>query len=143
MTHQYSERGIALTKSFESCKLTPYKDIVGVWTDGWGNTINVVPGHVITQEEADARLLKHIQNFSDAANHYITVPVTQNQFDACVDLMFNIGVTAFAGSTLLRLLNQGLYNDAAQQFPRWNKAGGKEVAGLTRRRLAEQKLFLE
>lgn len=142
MAYTYSENGLNLTKSFESCRLMPYKDGGGVWTDGWGNTKNVVPGKAISQAKADADLAAHVAVFTAAMNKLIKVHVTQNQFDACVDLMFNIGVTAFSNSTLLKKLNAGDFEGAANEFPRWNKDNGVEVKGLTRRRLAEKALFL-
>jgi lysozyme len=83
------------------------------------------------------------QEAVDAVNRLVTVPLNQSQFDALVDFVFNLGAGAFSTSTLLRLLNGGDYAGAAGQFGRWNKDNGKVVAGLTRRRAAEAKLFEE
>lgn len=138
---KYSDKGMALTESFEGCKLEAYRDIVGVWTNGYGNTHGVVPGSVITQEQAEADLASNIEGSVYVVNKVVTVPLTQGQFDALVDFVFNLGSGAFQSSTLLRKLNAGDYSGASAEFPKWNHAGGVEVAGLTRRRLAEQALF--
>ncbi len=138
----YSKSGLALTEQFESCRLTAYPDIKGVLTIGWGHTgTDVRPGLVITQEQADALLLQDVQNAVNHLNHLVTVPLTQPEFDALVDFCFNAGCGAFAGSTLLRLLNSGDYAGAAKQLELWDHAGGKVVAGLLRRRQAEAAEF--
>lgn len=137
----YGKRGMDLTREFESCRLTPYQDGGGVWTDGWGNTHNVRPGMAITQGKADCDLLANVQDAVDAVNDYVRVALTQNQFDALVDFTFNCGTNAFKDSTLLKLLNKGNYDAAHDQLDRWNKDNGIVVKGLQRRRDAEQKLF--
>ena len=141
MNMAYSKDGMALTKDFEQCRLTPYLDGGGVWTNGWGNTHHVRPESTITQERADADLLANVQDAVDAVNDHVTVPLTQAQFDALVDFVFNVGVGAFKKSTLLRLLNTGDYQGAHDQFDRWNMDNGKVIKGLQRRRDAEQKLW--
>jgi lysozyme len=141
MNMQYSKDGMNLTKDFEQCRLMPYLDGGGVPTDGWGNTHKVVMGVRITQEKADSDLLANVQDAVDAVNDYVTVPLTQAQFDALVDLTFNIGVGAFKKSTLLKLLNAGDYEGTHKQFDRWNMDNGKVVNGLIRRRDAEQALW--
>lgn len=138
---KYSQNGLNLTKDFEKCRLTPYKDGGGVWTDGWGNTHGVVPGRKITQEKADADLLANVQNAVNAVNRLVKVPLTQPEFDALVDFTFNVGINAFAKSTLLKKLNAKDYQGAADEFDRWNKDNGKVVAGLTRRRDADEEMF--
>lgn len=137
----YSPNGFKLTEQFEGLQLTPYKDVAGVWTDGYGNTHGVVPGVSITPEKAQADLASNIEGAEFVVNRVVTVPLTQNQFDALVDFVFNLGSGNFQSSTLLRLLNGGNYSGASQEFPKWNHAGGVVVEGLTRRRLAEQALF--
>ena len=141
MTYTYSKTGVSLTEKSEGCKLTAYKDIVGVWTIGIGHTKDVKPDSICTQEQAESWLLDDVQNVEGAINRTITVPLTQNQFDALVDLGFNIGVGALLNSTLYRLLNAGNYDGAAEEFPRWDKAGGIHNAGLHARRVKEQELF--
>jgi len=136
------QAGIDLIKQFEGCKLKAYQDIVGVWTVGYGATgADVTEGLEITQEEADKRLLADIEQFERGVSRVVKVPLTDNQLAALVSFTYNLGIGSLWRSTLLRLLNAGEYEQAAEQFPLWNKAGGKEVAGLTRRRLAEQQLF--
>ena len=140
---EYSPQGTLLTQSFEACKLTPYQDIRGVWTDGWGNTNNVIPnGPPISQEQADAELQDNLACAVYAVNTYVDIEITQEEFDALVDFVFNCGVEAFKNSTMLKLLNAGDLNGAANEFPKWDHAAGQVVAGLLRRRLAEQKEFL-
>ena len=142
MNMTYGPNGLALTKSFESCRLMPYKDGGGVWTDGYGNTHRVLPGTAISQEKADKDLVMNVADAVDTVNDYVTVPMAQNQFDALVDFTFNCGASAFKTSTLLKLLNADDYSGACAQLARWNKDNGQVVAGLTRRRAAEQDLFM-
>lgn len=137
-----SDAGITLVKSSEGLKLVAYKCPAGIWTNGYGHTgPDVTPGMVITQAQADALLARDLERFETGVARLVKVPLNQNQFDALVCFSFNLGLGALQGSTLLRLLNAGDYAGAAAQFPRWNKAGGKELPGLTRRRAAEQSLF--
>lgn len=139
---QYGKRGLALTQSFEGLRLKAYQDIVGVWTIGYGHTgKDVHPGMVITQDQAAAYLLEDIQAAVKAVNRLVTAPLTQEEFDGLVDFTFNCGDSALAKSTLLRMLNAGDLKGAAEQMLLWNHAGGKVVAGLLRRRQAEQDLF--
>jgi lysozyme len=112
-----------------------------VWTIGYGSTAGVKEGMVITQEEAEKKFTTDVDWAVHAINNRVTVPITQYQFDALVSLVFNIGGTAFSRSTLCALLNSGKISEVPEQFLRWNKAGGKESPGLTRRREAEKKLF--
>lgn len=133
--------GIKLIKEFEGCRLNAYLDAVGVPTIGYGSTEGVTIGDTITQEEADALLLEDLERFEKCVTEMVKVPIDQNAFDALVSFAFNLGCGALKGSTLLRLLNAGDHPAAAKQFVRWNKAGDKVLAGLTRRRAAEEKLF--
>ena len=130
---------------FEGFRSEPYKDLVGITTWGYGHAIkknDVVP-QSITESEATALLCADLVPCETCIDDKVEVPLTQNQFDALCSFIFNLGTGAFSGSTLLKDLNAGDYASAAMQFTRWNKAGGKEVAGLTRRRIAEQQLFTE
>lgn len=138
----YSIDGLKLTEAFEGCRLKAYQDIVGVWTIGYGHTRNVKPGDVCTLEQAEEWLKEDVQDCVDAINKNLKVEVSQAQFDALVDFSFNLGVGALLRSTLWKKLQAGDYRGAANEFPKWDMAGGKHVAGLTRRRLAEQKMFL-
>lgn len=134
--------GVALIKGFEKCRLTAYRDAVGVLTIGWGHTGKVWLGMVVTQEQADALLAADIQRFESGVAELLKVPVTQGQFDALVSFAFNCGLRNLGSSTLLRKLNAGDVQGASAEFPRWNKAGGSVLRGLTLRREAEQKLFM-
>lgn len=127
---------------FEGFRSHPYLCPAGVWTIGYGSTKGVTKNTPPITETRAKQLLKediedHIKNLPEL----ITVDLNQNQYDAIVSLVFNIGVTAFSKSTLRKLLNQGNYAAAADQFLRWNKAGGKVLPGLVRRRIAERQLF--
>lgn len=139
---QISQAGLDLIKSFEGFEPEAYLCPAGIWTIGYGHTGNVEEGQTITEEEAEELLRQDVTFAEDAVTDYVEGDLTQGQFDALVCFVFNIGVGAFRESTLLRLLNQGDSEGAAEQFLRWNKAGGKVLAGLTRRREAERELFL-
>lgn len=140
---EISERGIDLIKRHESCRLVPYLDARNppVWTDGWGNTVDVVPGRKITQVQADERLKENIRSAENCVNKSVTVPLTQNEFDALVSFVFNVGCQAFRTSTLLRLLNDERYDEAGFEFRKWTRAGDSHPAGLVSRRADEQRLF--
>jgi lysozyme len=140
----YSGKGLALTEQFEGCRLTAYQDQVGVWTIGYGHTgPEVCAGMTVTLEQAEALLAKDINSAGTFVNKMVQVPLTQEEFDALVDFVFNLGAGTFARSTLLRLLNAGQFASAAAQFAVWDRAGGAVVAGLLRRRQAETALFNE
>lgn len=136
-----SDNGMRLTEGFEGLRLQAYQDVVGVWTNGYGNTHGVVPGSTITLDQAVSDLHTNLTGAENVVNTYVTVPLSQNQFDALVDFVFNLGEGALKSSTLLRKLNAKDYSGASLEFPKWNHAGGQVVAGLTRRRIAEQQLF--
>ena len=114
----------------------------GISTIGWGTTKGVKMGDTITRDEADRLLLEDAQRFADHVKALVKVPLNQNQTDALVSFVYNVGPAAFGKSTMLKLINQGLLEDAANQFVRWNRAGDQVLAGLTRRRMAERDLFL-
>jgi lysozyme len=141
---QTNSEGLNLLHSFEGCKLESYQDIVGVWTIGYGTTgTDIVKGLKWTQQQVDDRFKKDLAKFEKGVEAAVKVPLTSNQFSALVCFAYNVGIQAMAGSTLVKLLNSGKTAEAADQFLRWNKAGGKEVKGLTRRREAERALFLK
>jgi lysozyme len=138
---KYSLSGLHLTEQFEGCKLVAYQDQKGVWTIGYGHTKDVYQGKRCTQAQAEQWLAEDVAEAEAAVNRLVHVPLNQNQFDALVDLVFNVGYGNFAGSTLLRLLNIGAYDRADDEFAKWNWSGGIVREGLTRRRLAEKNLF--
>lgn len=128
----------------EGCKLKAYLCPANVWTIGYGHTgSDVKEGMVITQAEAERLLLKDLDRFCAAVERLVTVPLNDNQFAALVSLCFNIGEGAFAKSTLLRKLNAKDIIGATQEFPKWNKGGGKVLPGLVKRREDEQRLFIK
>lgn len=136
-----SDKGIALIKEFEGCKLAAYKDSVGVWTIGYGHTRSARQGMVITQAQANELLALDVATHASGVYKALQVKLEQHQFDAVVSLAFNVGVSAVRNSTLMKMINRGDVKPAAAQFDRWNKAGGKVLAGLTRRRAAERKMY--
>jgi lysozyme len=138
----YSGNGLALTEQFEGCRLTAYQDQVGVWTIGYGHTgPDVTPQLTITQDQAQDLLVQDVSSAAACVNNVVTLQLSQDEFDALVDFVFNLGVGAFTGSTLLRDLNAGDLTAAAAQFDLWDHAGGAVVAGLLRRRQAEMAMF--
>lgn len=144
---QTSDKGIALIKEFEGCKLTAYQDSVGIWTIGYGWTqpVDGKPiraGMTIKQETAERLLKTGLVSYESDVSRLVKVGLTQGQFDALVAFTYNLGARSLSTSTLLRKLNAGDYTGAADEFMSWNKAGGKALKGLTRRREAERALFL-
>ena len=137
----YSKQGADLTKSFESCRLTAYQDVKGIWTIGWGHVGEVVEGLVWTQEFADTMLIADVSTAVYCVNVSVTIPLSQGEFDAIVDFAFNCGCAAFKGSTMLKDINAGNLAGAADEFARWDHASGQVVAGLLRRRIAEEQEF--
>lgn len=137
-----SDAGISAIKQFEGTKLKAYQDSVGVWTIGCGHTKGVRKGDVITEGQCEVLLRQDLQWVEEVISQAVTVPLTQGQYDALCSFIFNVGGGAFKKSTMRKKLNAKDYDGAALEFPRWNKAGGKALKGLTTRRLAEQKMFL-
>ncbi|EOC1259856.1 lysozyme [Cronobacter sakazakii] len=144
---QISDKGISLIKQFEGLRLTAYQDSVGVWTIGYGWTqpVDGKPirlGMTIKEETAERLLRTGLVGYESDVSKLVKVTLTQGQFDALVSFAYNLGARALSNSTLMQKLNSGDYAGAADEFPRWNKAGGKILPGLTRRREAERALFL-
>lgn len=143
-----SPSGVDLICNFEGLRLKAYDDGVGVWTIGFGTTkypngIRVRKGDTCTLDQAKAYMQNDLKSFEQTVNNTVKVPLNQNQFDALVSLAYNIGSTAFKNSTLVKRLNEGNYNAAANQFNVWVNAGGKRMQGLVNRRAAERTLFLK
>lgn len=136
-----SRAGLGLVKTYEGCKLKAYLCPAGILTIGWGRTTNVKKGDTCTQAQADAWLVAEYDSFEKQVRALVKVSLTANQLGALTCFAYNVGVGAFKSSTLLKLLNAGNYQGAAEQFARWNKAGGVTMAGLTKRRAAEADLF--
>lgn len=139
---QINDAGLELLKSFEGLRLRAYQDIVWVWTIGYGHTGDLAyEGNEIDQSTADALLCEDLARFEQGVTKLVRVNLNENQFSALVCLAYNIGLGNFTASTLLRKLNGRDKKGAAGEFERWDHAGGKRVAGLTRRRKAERRLF--
>ena len=136
-----SQNGIDLIKHFEGCELYAYKCPAGVWTIGYGHTKDVEPGMQITEDDAHNMLVEELNEYETYVNTLVSVPLNQNQFDALVSWVYNLGGGNLKASTLLKVLNSGDYEGVPAQIMRWKKAGGKVLEGLTRRRQAEADLF--
>ena len=138
---QIGQEGLNLIKHFEGCELQAYKCPAGVWTIGYGHIKGVSEGMTITQDEAEQMLIDEMAEYEGYVNKLVTVELNQNQFDAMVSWVYNLGGGNLSASTLLKVLNAGDYAGVPAQMMRWNKAGGKVLEGLTRRRQAEADLF--
>ena len=140
----YDHAGLMLTESMEGCELKAYWDkFASCWTIGYGHTgPDVHEGLIITLAQADILLAGDILAAAACVNASVIYPISQAQFDACVDFTFNTGRGAFLRSTLLKLINAGQLRAAAEQFLLWVNSGGQRVNGLVRRRTAERALFL-
>lgn len=139
---QISQAGIDAIKAYEGVRLTAYFDSVGVPTIGVGHTLGVKMSDRITMEQCDEFLRADLEDAEHAVNNAVKVPLTQGQHDALVSFVFNLGAGAFKGSTLLKKLNAKQYDEAADQFLRWNQAGGRVLPGLVKRRTSERMMFL-
>ena len=142
-----SNKGVDLICEFEGKRLAAYDDGVGVWTIGFGtikypNGVRVKKGDTCTLEQAKEYMRHDLIEFEYTVNSSVKVPLNQNQFDALVSLAYNIGSSAFKSSTLVKKLNTGDYQGAADQFNVWVNAGGKRMQGLVNRRDKEKLLFL-
>ena len=143
-----SDKGLALIKQFEGFSAKPYLCPAGVPTIGYGATYYpdgrrvTMADRPVSEADATAMLRSMLASYEAGVSRYVQVPLTQGQFDALVSFAYNLGLSALKGSTLLRLVNARDYAGAAAQFGRWNRAGGKVLPGLTRRREAERVMFL-
>jgi len=140
-----SENCYNLIRSKEGLSLRAYPDPGtggAPWTIGYGHTgPEVHPGMVITREEADNLLRQDAERVSAQVQNMVTAPLTQNEFDALVCFVYNVGISNFAKSTMLRKLNQQDYDGAANEFDRWTRAAGHVLPGLVARRQEEKDLF--
>lgn len=147
-------RGIAIIKRYEKCRLVAYaatkKEFQrGVWTIGWGRIHGVKAGDTCTQEQADQWLAEDLAYFEQGVDRLVTVPLTQNKFDALVSFAYNVGLDedsddnaeGLGDSTLLKLVNAGEFIKAAAEFPKWVKQDGVVLNGLVDRRATERALF--
>lgn len=146
--NKINKETLELIKSFEGLELTAYKDAVGVWTIGYGHTAMAGPpvpkaGMKLTVKEAEDLLLKDLIKYEQPVRNYVTVPLNDNQYGALVSFCYNLGGGNLKQSTLLKKVNAKDFAGAAKEFAKWNKAEGKVLKGLTRRRAAEAALFLK
>lgn len=146
-----NEEGLRLIKQFEGLRLIAYPCDANVYTIGYGHTKGVKKGDKITIQQAQKLLAEDIKYFEKVVNELVSVPLTDNQFAALVSFTFNVGegsktnpdIVGLRNSTLLKLLNQGKYYEAACEFLKWNKVDGRVNEGLVNRRDAEKRLFLK
>lgn len=138
---QISNKGLELIKFYEGLELEAYKCAAGVWTIGYGWTHDVKEGDTITEERAEELLREGIVQYENAVDDLVNVPLEQHQFDALVSWVYNLGRANLASSTLLKKVNAQEYAEVPEQIKRWNKAGGKVLEGLTKRRESEAKLW--
>ena len=136
-----SQDGLKLIKKFEGCELKSYQDSVGVWTIGYGHTKGVEEGQEITQDEAEEMLASELGEYEGYINDMVECDLEQHQFDALVAWVYNLGPTNLRSSTMLKRLNANDLDDVPNQIKRWDKAGGKVLQGLVRRREAEALMF--
>ena len=150
VTHKLAAMGLGsslvlaggLIAPWEGSSLTAYKDIVGVWTQCYGNTNGVDKHNPKTDAQCTSELAEEVKKHNEIMLKPVKVPLTIYQEAAFTSLVYNIGGPAWNKSTALVLLNQGKYTEACYQLLRWNKAGGKVVKGLTNRRQSELEVCL-
>ena len=142
----YSKNGLHLTENFEGLRLIAYPDPAtngDPWTIGYGHTgAEVHKGMTITQEQAEELLMQDVKKAAATVNAKVTTDITQEEFDALVDFVFNVGAGNFNASTLIKKVNSGDIQGAANEFLKWDMAAGKHMAGLLKRRHAEAEEFL-
>jgi lysozyme len=144
-----TKKGIDLLHHFEGCKLKAYLCPAKVWTIGWGNTryedgTPVKEGDEITQERADKLFLNIVDTFAEGVRKRLLQPIGENRFNALVSFAYNVGLTNFGRSTLLKKINANPDDETIRdEFMKWNRGGGVVLSVLTRRRKAEADLYFE
>ncbi len=136
-----SQECIDLVKFFEGFEPKAYLCPANVWTIGYGRTKNVREGDVVNEAQAERDLFEELDEFAEQVLNTVKVDLEQNELDALTSWTYNLGVGNLQSSTLLKKLNSGDKNSVPSEMVRWNKAAGKVLAGLTRRREAEAKLW--
>ena len=136
-----SQDCVELVKHFEGCEDTAYLCPANVWTIGYGRTRNVKEGDRITEPQAERDLLEELEEFKHQVLNSVKVELKQNELDALTSWTYNLGVGNLKSSTLLKKLNAGNKSEVPAEMIRWNKANGKVLAGLTKRREAEAELW--
>jgi len=138
-----SQKGINLIKSFEGCELQSYKCPAGIWTIGYGYTSGIRAGMKITLREAENLLEIALKEFENCILKLVKVDLTQNEFDSLVSWTYNLGCGSLRKSTMLKYLNANNKDLVPAEMLKWNKAGGRVLKGLIRRREAEAVLFAQ
>ena len=133
---------LPLTAQYEGLKTRAYLDPIGIPTICFGETENVSIGDIKTVEECNTMLTARLGYFAFQVDNMVTVEISPEEHAALSSFSYNVGLTAFKNSTLLRKLNDGMHIAACNELPRWNKAGGRVLPGLVKRREAEKKLCL-
>lgn len=137
------EKAIALIKKHEGFRARPYTCPAGVLTIGYGRTIDVKPYEITTEEAETIWLNKYVQAIANEILSVVSVQLNNNQVCALIDFVYNLGIGNLKKSTLLKCINNNNFNAAANEFLKWNKAGGIVLKGLERRRQEERALFLD
>lgn len=136
-----SQKGINLIKQFEGCELEAYKCPAGIWTIGYGHTVDVYKGMKITEKEAEILLIDDLPKYEKYAQDFA---INQNQFDALVSFIYNVGSGNFMKSTLRKKIMAGANEqEIRNEFAKWRRGGGKILPGLVKRRKAEADLFYQ
>lgn len=138
----FQQKLVAFTGPFEGCVLKAYLCPAGIPTLGYGHTKGVKPGDTCTQAQAEQWLLDDLQDAIEAVERLVTVPLNEGQKIALIDFVFNCGAGNFKASTLLKCVNARRFQAAAEELPKWNRARGVPLAGLTKRRTAERNIFV-
>ena len=133
---------VTIIKHFEGCRLSAYRDPVGIWTIGYGQTEGVHAGMTITQGQADSMLQKALADKYVPGVQRMFGPLEQHRADALVSFAYNLGVGALQKSTLRKKILAGDWAGAADEFLKWHYAGGRSLLGLRKRRAAERARFL-
>ena len=137
-----SAAGLIALTGYEGYRSLPYQDTGGVWTDGFGNTHNVIPGKAVSVPQALDRLDNNTLLAQNAVKQCLRLPMTQGQYDAFVSFTYNVGSAAFCGSTLVKRFNAGDYKGACDELLRWVYVKGQKVQGLINRREKERAMCL-
>jgi len=151
ISRKCNEAGLAIIRHFEGLKTRAYRCPAGIWTIGYGHTVGVRRSDVCTKEQAERWLREDVLYAEEAVSRMVKVPLTDNQFSALVSFAYNVGIDddsdaipeGLGDSSLLKKLNRGDYGSVPASLRRWNKAGGRVLLGLVRRRAAEAALWDE
>ena len=138
-----SQELISFIKDIEEIRLKPYRGVSGKWLIGYGHLLGNTPGSMITEKKATELLIQDLEYSENTVKRLVKTNLAQHEFDALVSLTFNIGSGAFAKSTVLKKINRGDKQGAAEAFLMWNRAGGRKNKHLVQRRIFEKDFFLD